>query len=162
MPKKVTPKETPEPQGMVGDSIQSLADRHLAFGWWSLLIFLTLGVVLELLHGFKVGWYLDVSNETRRHMWTLAHAHGTLLALVNLAFAFSLKGFGGHGGRGLVMASRCLIGAGVLMPLGFFLGGLVIHAGDPGLGIVLLPAGALLLVAGVFLAARSLSTRWSD
>lgn len=159
MPKKVTPKETPEPQGMVGDSVQSLVDRHLAFGWWSLLIFLTLGVVLELLHGFKVGWYLDVSKETRRHLWTLAHAHGTLLALVNLAFSFSLAGFREMPGTGLILASRCLIGAGVLMPVGFFLGGLVIHAGDPGLGIVFLPAGALLLLAGVFLTARLLGTR---
>ena len=50
--------------------------RHLRFGWWSLLCFLTLGIVLESLHGFKVGWYLDAAHSTRRLMWTLAHAHG--------------------------------------------------------------------------------------
>jgi len=57
--------------------------RHLRFGWWSLLVFATLGLILESLHGFKVRAYLDVSNETRRLMWTLAHAHGTLLAVVS-------------------------------------------------------------------------------
>ena len=59
---------------------------HLWFGWWALLIFLALGIVLEMLHGFKVGWYLNVENESRRLMWNLAHSHGTLLAFVNLAF----------------------------------------------------------------------------
>ena len=57
--------------------------RHLRFGWWSLLGFLCLGFMLELLHGFKAGFYLDVSNETRRLMWTLAHAHGALLGLAS-------------------------------------------------------------------------------
>ena len=66
---------------------QRLVRRHLRFGWWSLATFGLLGLVLETLHGFKVGAYLDVSNETRRLMWTLAHAHGTLLGLVHLGFA---------------------------------------------------------------------------
>ena len=56
--------------------------RHLRVGWWSLLLFATLGLVLESLQGFKVRAYLDVSNETRRLMWTLAHAHGTLVGIV--------------------------------------------------------------------------------
>jgi hypothetical protein len=60
-------------------------DRNLRFGWWSLLIFLSLGGGLEILHGFKIGWYVDVANDMRRLMFTLAHAHGTALALVNIA-----------------------------------------------------------------------------
>jgi len=59
------------------------SDRNLIFGWWSLVVFLSLGGVLEMLHGFKIGWYVDVGNELRRLMFTLAHAHGTALALVN-------------------------------------------------------------------------------
>jgi hypothetical protein len=39
------------------------------------------------------------------------------------------------------------------MPAGFFLGGLGIHGGDPGLGIALLPIGAAFLVVGVALTA---------
>ena len=83
---------SPEPAFLrqINDPIV-LTKRHLRFGWWALLIFLSLGLVLEGLHGFKVGYYLKVSSETRRLMWTLAHAHGTLLALVNIAFAFTAR-----------------------------------------------------------------------
>ena len=42
-----------------------------------------------------------------------------------------------------------------MLPGGFFLGGLVIYAGDPGIGILLVPVGAVLLLAAVFLIARS-------
>lgn len=128
--------------------------RHLRFGWWSLLCFLTLGIVLESLHGFKVGWYLDVANETRRFMWTLAHAHGVLLSLVNLAFAVSLPHLAADTVRLAGLASPCLMGATFFLPGGFLLGGVVIHAGDPGLGILLVPAGALFLFIAVLLTAR--------
>ena len=59
-------------------------------GWWGLLLFLSLGIGLETLHGFKIGGYLDPAYRVRRDMWTLAHAHGTLFALVNVAFAAGL------------------------------------------------------------------------
>jgi hypothetical protein len=42
------------------------------------------------------------------------------------------------------------------MPGGFFLGGLVFYGGDPGLGILLLPVGALLLLLAVSQTALSL------
>jgi hypothetical protein len=128
--------------------------RHLRFGWWSLLCFLTLGIVLESLHGFKVGWYLDVANETRRFMWTLAHAHGVLLSLVNLAFAVSLPHLAADTVRLARLASPCLMGATFFLPGGFLLGGVVIHSGDPGLGILLVPVGALFLFIAVLLTAR--------
>ena len=37
----------------------------------------------------------------------------------------------------------------VLMPLGFFLGGILNSEGDPSLGILLVPPGALLLVVAL-------------
>ena len=74
----------------MSDELLKLRRRHLRFGWYALLGFLILGAFLEGLHGFKAGFYLDVTHETRRLMWRLAHAHGTLLALVNIAFALSL------------------------------------------------------------------------
>jgi hypothetical protein len=129
---------------------------HLRFGWWSLLLFLFLGLVLETLHGFKVGWYLDVSNTTRRLMWTLAHAHGTLTAFVHLVFALALHTLPVAAGRWLRFASACLIASSILLPGGFFLGGIVIYAGDPGVGILLTPIGGVLLMIAVFLAARNL------
>ena len=128
---------------------------HLRFGWWSLLFFLTLGLVLEALHGFKVGYYLDVSNEVRRLMWTLAHAHGGLLGLVHVAFAGTVWLAQPRSG-GAILASRGLTAASVLLPLGFFLGGFGIAGGDPGVGIALVPLGAVALFAAVGLTAASL------
>ena len=112
--------------------------------------FLSLGIILEALHGFKVGAYLDVGNETRRLMWTLAHAHGTMLSLIHMAFALSLPHLSSMAQRKARRMSGCLIGASILMPGGFFLGGWVTYGGDPGLGIFLLPIGAFLLFMGVF------------
>ena len=131
--------------------------RHLRFGWWSLLLFLTLGIVLEALHGLKVSWYLSVDNDARRLMWTLAHAHGTLLAILQLAFAGSVRLALTWSGGSRVIASGSLISAGVLVPMGFFLGGLNPQGGDPGLGIVLLPVGAVLLFVAVLLTARAMA-----
>src|ERR1700674_605038 len=95
------------------------AMRHLRFGWWSLLVFATLGLVLESLHGFKVRAYLDVSNETRRLMWTLAHAHGTLLAVVNVLFGLTLRAAPSMTEARQQFVSKLLVSATVLLPLGF-------------------------------------------
>lgn len=139
-----------------GTSSGTLARRHLRFGWWSLATFLTLGAVLETLHGFEVGWYLDASSATRRLMWTLAHAHGTLLSLVNVAFGMTVDWIGGTAPGRLRHASWCLVAAALLLPGGFFLGGALFYDGDPGLPIVLVPVGALLLAIAVAATARSL------
>ena len=131
--------------------------RHLRLGWWSLLLFATLGLGLESLHGFKVRAYLDVSNETRRLMWTLAHAHGTLLAVLNIVFGLSVRAVPELTAARVPLISRALVGATVVMPAGFFLGGVTFYAGDPGLGILLLPVGALLLLAAIFWIARAVN-----
>jgi hypothetical protein len=136
-----------------------LARLHLRVGWWALLFFLSAGAVLEAMHGFKLGWYLDVSNEARRLTWTLAHAHGSLLAILNLVFAATLGLVPEWSGASRVVASRCLIGALVLLPTGFLLGGIFVHGGDPGLGILLVPPGAALLFVAVLLAARGAGSR---
>jgi hypothetical protein len=132
--------------------------RHLLLGWWSLLLFATIGLVLESLHGFKVRAYLDVSNDTRRLMWTLAHAHGTLLALVHIVFGLTLRSSLNLSASDLRMVSFSFIGAGVLLPGGFLLGGLAIDGGDPGLGVLLVPVGAALLLWAVFSVARATSS----
>lgn len=133
------------------------AGRHLRFGWWSLLGFLTLGFALELLHGFKAGFYLDVSNETRRFMWTLAHAHGALLSLVHILFAVCLRVFPDTANSSsLRTTSAGLVAASLLLPGGFFAGGIQFYGGDPGLGILLVPIGATCLAVSVFQIARSL------
>ena len=139
-----------------------LVRRHLQFAWWSLLCFLTLGIMLEAMHGFKVGWYLEPAFQTRRLMLTLGHAHGTLLALVHAAFAASVFALPGDAKGWRRWSSPCLMGASVLLPGGFFLGGIFIYDGDPGLGIFLVPLGAVLLFVGVLLAALAITSnnRW--
>jgi hypothetical protein len=135
-----------------------LTTRHLRFGWWSLALFGTLGLVLETLHGFKIGAYLDVSNETRRLMWTLAHAHGTLLGLVHLGFAATVRLANLSSAR-LGTASTALLGATVLLPGGFFLGGIRFYAGDPGIGVALVPVGAAMLIYAAVIMGRLLGSK---
>lgn len=121
--------------------------RHLRFGWWALTVYVTLGIALETMHGFKIGWYLDVGNETRRLMFTLGHFHGTMLALVNVAFGLTIRtveDFKPH-----ASTSLALIWAAILLPGGFLLGGFLTYDGDPGTGIWLVPIGALLMLYGV-------------
>ncbi len=122
------------------------------------MVFLSLGIVLELFHAFKIGWYLDVTNDTRRLMWTLAHAHGTLLALVNVVFAVTLRVMPEGNGRWRALVSPLLIGSAILVPAGFFLGGLVVYAGDPGLWVFLVPIGVAMLFLGVLLTACDVSS----
>jgi len=131
------------------DQVETLARKHLCFGWVALSCFVCLGITLEVMHAFKIGWYLDVHHETRRLMWTLAHAHGVLLALVNIAFAVTLLHVREMRATRRRLASLTLLSASVMLPAGFFLGGLVIYAGDPGLGILLLPPGAALMLVAV-------------
>jgi hypothetical protein len=132
--------------------------RHTRIGWWSLLVFLGLGSVLEGMHGLKLDLYLDVSNETRRLMWTLSHAHGTLIAVLHLVFAWFATTHASWSEASRRVASPCLTAAGILLPAGFFLGGAVVYGGDPGIGVVLVPVGAACLLVAVFLTARSTST----
>jgi hypothetical protein len=136
-------------------AIKKNAHRNLRFGWWSLLVFLSLGGALETLHGFKIGWYVDVGNETRRLMFTLAHAHGTLLALINIAAGLTARKVDRFELRS--SASFALIWAAILLPAGFFLGGIVTYDGDPGLGVWLVPIGAVLLFYSIARIALDLS-----
>jgi hypothetical protein len=132
-----------------------LARRHQIVGWWALLLFLSLGIALETLHGFKIGFYLDPSHRLRRLLWTLAHAHGALLAVIQICFALSLTQSGRWTEWRLKLASFFLIDALVLLPAGFFLGGLDHSEADPSRGILLVPVGATLLLIAVALIAWS-------
>ncbi len=131
--------------------MHDLTRRHLRFGWWSLFVFLCLGVLLEALHGYRVPDYLAPEHETRRLLWTLAHAHGALLSLVHVAFAVTADRV-----EGLGAASPALLAASVMLPSGFFLGGLFEHGADPGIGILLVPLGALPLAFSVVVTARAI------
>lgn len=131
--------------------------RHFRFGWWSILVFLVLGLVLETLHGFKSQWFLAEQYEARRLVWRLAHAHGTLLGILHIAFAFTVSVMGLADSRRSKNASRFLHAATVLLPGGFFLGGIYVYDGDPGLGVFLAPFGGLALLVAVVLVALDVS-----
>jgi hypothetical protein len=122
-----------------------------------LLVYLFVGLLLEALHGFKFRWYLDVNNEMRRLMLTLGHAHGTLLALVNIAAGLTVRSLPGFELR--TSASFSFIWAAILLPGGFFLGALMPYGGDPGIGVGLVPIGGLLLLYGVGRAAWDFGKR---
>ena len=133
----------------VEDLRRRLARRHHLIGWCGLLIFLSVGGFLETLHGFKIGFYLDPTHKLRRELWTLAHAHGTLLALVNVGFALGVAHFGHWTASRLKLTSFFLVDALVLIPTGFFLGGVAHSESDPSLGVLLVPVGALLLFVAI-------------
>ncbi len=142
----------------MNDEVAAVQRTHLRFGWVLLAIFSVLGTALELLHAFKIGFFLDVDAEARRLLWRLAHAHGALLGLVNIAYAVSVA-FVAPAARGrLALSSRCLLAASVLLPLGFFLGGSFASAADPGVSIALVPVGAVLLITSLVAMTRHLRT----
>ena len=159
--------------------LAALQHRHLRIGWTSLLVFVVLGGVLESMHGFKVDWYLAVGNETQRLLWRLAHAHGTFLSLVHIGFAATLS----HMSSGIVsaeivssetvssetvspetatrgalpkFAGASLTTALIALPGGFLLGAFGGHGGDPGIGIVLVPFGLVMLVVAIIGTLRKL------
>ncbi len=125
--------------------------RALRTGWILLALSLPLGLTLEALHAFKVQGYLQ--SEMRREMWRLAHAHGTGLGLLLLVFAALAPRHLAPVAVGRI-ARDLRVGA-VLMPLGFFLGGVLNSQGDPSLGILLVPLGALFLLVALVRAAAA-------
>src|SRR5262245_44146000 len=107
---------------------------HMRVGWWCLVFFAVMGTALDAMHGLKLPFYLGVSQETRRLMWTLCHAHGTLLSIVHILFSLTLQNRAVATGR-LELVSQGFSLSTVLLPLGFFLGGFHFYVGDPGIGV---------------------------
>jgi hypothetical protein len=136
------------------DAAALLVSRHLKIGWYGLALFLLLGTVLEGFHAFKSPFYLDGGRETTRLLFRLAHAHGTALSIVNIAYALTVRARENTASH---FASASLLIALVMLPAGFFLGAITATRGDPGLGIILVPAGAIALFVGVVITARRVS-----
>ncbi len=119
--------------------------RARRFGWSSLCVWATLGVVLEGAHAFKVSAYLD--DELARMLLRLGHAHGVLLACVCLLFSTSgVHLLATHAVRG---AGRRLYAGASLLPLGFSLSAFGHSESDPGFVVFLVPLGALCLLSAL-------------
>lgn len=131
--------------------VDPVVRRHLRAGFGGLFLFVLLGAVLETFHATKAPFFLDAGQETARLLLRLAHAHGTLVSLLNVVFALVVRA---RPQMASPAASACMLASLVLLPLGFLLGGIWAHGGDPGLGIVLVPPGALTLAAAMAIAAR--------
>jgi hypothetical protein len=123
----------------------------LRAGYWLLAVSLPLGLTLEALHGFKVRAFLE--SDMRRELFRLAHAHGTLLGILCLVFAALAERNVPEASR--LPIARLVVWGAVLMPVGFFLGGVLNSEGDPSLGIALVPIGAALLIVALVRAAKS-------
>ena len=120
-----------------------MVERLLLQGWVSIAIWMSFGLLLEGLLGYKIPAFLE--DGQRRELFRLAHTHGTLLSLVLISAALCVRLFEIRPPPIAIAALR--IGA-VLMPLGFLLGGVWHPEGDPGVGIWLVPPGALMVIFG--------------
>jgi hypothetical protein len=129
-----------------------LRRAHLRLGWLSLLVGVVAGVTIEGLLGFK--WPALLGDPMRRELISLAHFHAGLLGLVNLVYA-GFADLQGLGERARRAASHALRWGSVCLPSGFLLGGLWHPEGDPGLGIALVPLGALGIAAALALQAHA-------
>jgi hypothetical protein len=118
----------------------SHADRLLRQGWASIALWMSVGLLLEGLLGYKIPAYLN--DPARRELFRLGHTHGTLLGILLVVAALVLER-----GAQVPKAARTALQAGaVLMPAGFFIGGIWHSESDPGLAIWLVPIGALLVI----------------
>jgi hypothetical protein len=125
--------------------LSSPSHSHAALirqAWISLSLWISFGILLEGFSAFRAPAVLD--DAVRRDMFRLAHAHGTLLNLVLLVAAICAR-------LDLIrlrtMTSLGLRVAVVLLPAGFLFAGLWHFKDEPGPGILLVPAGAVLLLA---------------
>ena len=114
-------------------------------GWISLAAWIVFGLLIEGLIGFRAPTLLD--DSVRRDMFRLAHTHGTLLNLVLIAAAICARLDLIRLGRATSLELRAAV---ALLPVGFLLGGMWHFKDDPGTAILLVPLGAVLLLAAAF------------
>ena len=120
-------------------------------GWISLALWIAFGILLEGFRAFRSPAVLD--DAVRQDMFRLAHAHGTLLNLVLIAAAICARLDLVRLGSGASLGLRVSV---ILLPAGFLIGGLWHFKDEPGLGILLVPIGAVLLLASAVYLSLSL------
>jgi hypothetical protein len=79
-------------------------------------------------------------------LWRLAHAHGALLGLVNICHALTVRAWPRLQDRASERALLCGL---LLMPAGFFLGGVFAQGADPGASVGVAAAGGVALLFGL-------------
>lgn len=121
-------------------------ERHLRAALVLLALFLASGLWLEAMYGLRAEGWID--DELRREFLRLGHAHGGILALLNLALAWGLERLATPPAWARKIRVAALLGA-ALVGLGFMLGGLFHGPTDPGLPVLAVPAGAMLLLSAL-------------
>jgi hypothetical protein len=118
-------------------------ERMMTQGWASIAVWMSVGLLLEGLLGYKIPAYLG--DPQRRELFRLAHTHGTFLGLVLVAAALCVQRWGGDLPR---VAAMALKAGSILMPVGFLLAGVWHPEGDPGPAIWIVPPAALMIIFG--------------
>lgn len=126
------------------------ADRHLRLSLAVTALFLAMGIGLEAMLGLRTPGALD--DTLRREFLRLGHAHGAILGLLNLALAFVLERLRTPAAWATRIRPAALLGA-LAVGMGFTGGGLWHGPTDPGPLVLLVPAGALLLLCSLTAAA---------
>jgi hypothetical protein len=109
-------------------------------------MFMASGLWLEAMYGLRAEGWLD--DPLRREFLRLGHAHGGLLGLVNVALAWTLERLRTPVAWAEKIRAAALLGA-LLVGLGFMLGGLMHGPTDPGVAVLAVPAGAMMLIASL-------------
>ena len=122
------------------------ATSHLRGSIALVASFLAMGLVLEALLGLRWSAWLD--DELRRELLRLGHAHGGLLAILNVGVAWALERLRTPAAWARRVRAASLAGA-ALVGLGFIGGGLWHGPTDPGPLVLVVPAGALLLLCSL-------------
>jgi hypothetical protein len=132
-------KDAEKPQPAKGNQ----GERMMIQGWVSLAVWMSVGLLLEGLLGYKIPAYL--SDPQRRELFRLAHTHGTFLGLVLVAAALCVQRYESLLPR---IAQIALRAGSLLMPVGFLLAGIWHPEGDPGPAIWVVPPAALMIIFG--------------
>ncbi len=132
-------KDAEKPQSVTAN----YSERMIFQGWVSIALWMSVGLLLEGLLGYKIPAYLN--DPQRRELFRLAHTHGTFLGLVLVAAALCVQRTGSNTPRIARIALR--VGS-ILMPVGFLLAGIWHPEGDPGPAIWLVPPAALMVIFG--------------
>ncbi len=119
---------------------------HVRASLWSLAAFLAMGLWLEAMFGLRIAALLD--DPIRREFLRLGHAHGGLLAVLNLALGWALERLRTPGAWASRIRLAAWLGA-LVVGVGFVGGGLIHGPTDPGPLVLMVPAGALMLVASL-------------
>lgn len=118
--------------------------RHLRLSLVQVALFLGAGLWLEGMYGLRAQGWLD--DPLRREFVRLGHAHGALLGILNLAIAWVIARLHTPATWARPVRLASLLG-GLLVGLGFFGGGLWHGPTDPGPLVLMVPAGAMMLLA---------------